>query len=138
MLQVEINYWAVLVAAVVNFALGAVWYSPALFGKRWLAIINKSEAELEEMKKGATRGYVLSVVGALVMSFVLAHIVDYGQATTIASGMQSGFWLWLGFVATTNLSSVLFEARPTGLYLISMGYYLVSLLIMGAILAIWT
>jgi len=90
------------------------------------------------MKKGATRGYVLSVVGALVMSFVLAHIVDYGQATTIASGMQSGVWLWLGFVATTNLSSVLFEARPTGLYLISMGYYLVSLLIMGAILAIWT
>ncbi len=135
--QVDINYWAVLVAAIVNFLLGAVWYS-LLFGKQWLAIINKSEAELEEMKKGAPRAYVLSIIAALVMSFVLAHMVDYAQATNVVDGVLSGFWLWLGFVATTNLAAVLFEARPVGLYLINTGYYLVSLLIMGAILAVWT
>ncbi|MEE9225975.1 MAG: DUF1761 domain-containing protein [Bacteroidota bacterium] len=136
--QVDINYWAVLVAAIANFGLGAVWYSPALFAKRWLALMKKSEAELEQMKKGAPRAYALSFVGALVMSYVLAHIVDYVQATTVAGGLESGFWLWLGFVGTTNLSGVLFEDRPTGLYLINMGYYLVSLLIMGTILAVWT
>ncbi|MFQ5797138.1 MAG: DUF1761 domain-containing protein [Bacteroidota bacterium] len=138
MAEVDINLLAVLVAAIASMIVGAVWYSPALFAKRWLALMKKSEAELEQMKKKAPRAYALSFVGALVMSYVLAHIVDCAQATTVAGGLESGFWLWLGFVGTTNLSGVLFEDRPTGLYLINMGHYLVSLLIMGAILAVWT
>ena len=99
--------------------------------------MGKSEAELEEMKKGAPRAYALSFLGAVVMSYVLAHIADYTQVTTVAAGAQAGFWLWLGFVVTTNLASVVFEGRPTGLYLINAGYYLVTLVVMGAILAVW-
>lgn len=137
MQQVDINYVAVLIAAIANMALGAFWYSPVLFAKRWIALMKVSEAEINEMKKGAPRAYALSFIGALVMSYVLAHIVDYAQATTIVGGVGSGFWLWLGFVATTGSASVLFEGRPAGLYLINSGYYLVSLIVMGAIVAVW-
>lgn len=135
--EVDINLFAVLVAAIANMALGAFWYSPVLFAKRWIALMKVSEAEINEMKKGAPRAYALSFIGALVMSYVLAHIVDYVQATTIVGGVESGFWLWLGFVATTGSASVLFEGRPAGLYLINSGYYLVSLIVMGMILAAW-
>lgn len=135
--EVDINLFAVLVAAIANMALGAFWYSPVLFAKRWIALMKVSEAEINEMKKGAPRAYALSFIGALVMSYVLAHIVDYAQATTIVGGVESGFWLWLGFVATTGSASVLFEGRPAGLYLINSGYYLVSLIVMGMILAAW-
>jgi hypothetical protein len=68
---------------------------------------------------------------------VLAHFVKFTGAETAASGALTGFWLWLGFVVTTNLESVIFEGRPLGLYLISNGYHLVGMLGMGALLAVW-
>ncbi len=136
--EVSINYLAVLVAAIANMALGALWYSKLLFAKPWMAAIGKSEEEIKELAgKGMARTYTLAFVSALVMSFVLAHFVDYTMATTIAGGLQAGFWPWLGFVATTNLSTILFEWRPSKLYYINMGYYLVALGVMGIILAVW-
>ena len=136
--EVSINYLAVLVAAIANMAIGALWYSPVLFAKPWIAAIGKSEEEIREQAgKGMARTYTLAFISALVMSFVLAHFVDYTRATTIAGGLQAGFWPWLGFVATTNLSTLLFEWRPSKLYYISMGYYLVVLAVMGVILAVW-
>ena len=52
--------------------------------------------------------------------------------------MQTGFWLWLGFVATTQLSTVIFEERNFGLYLLNVGYQLVACLVCGAVLAVWS
>ena len=34
---IQVNVLAVLVAAVLSIALGAVWYSPALFARQWMA-----------------------------------------------------------------------------------------------------
>ncbi len=34
----KINFWAVIVAAVVAFVLGALWYGPFLFGKAYLEV----------------------------------------------------------------------------------------------------
>ena len=62
---------------------------------------------------------------------------DLVRAEAALAGAQTGFWLWLGFVVTTNLETVLFENRPLGLYLISNGYHLVGMLGMGALLAVW-
>lgn len=135
---VVINYLAVLVAAVVSMALGAFWYSPAGFGKQWATLMGWNEATLRSKMKGKpTKEYAIAFVGSLVMAYVLAHFVGYAQATTLAEGLQAGFWTWLGFVATVTLSSVLWEGRPWKLYLLNNGYQLVNLLFMGAILAVW-
>jgi hypothetical protein len=63
--------------------------------------------------------------------------VKFTGAETVKSGALTGFWLWLGFIATSNLETVLFESRPLGLYFINNGYHLVGLLGMGALLAVW-
>ena len=52
-------------------------------------------------------------------------------------GMQAGFWVWLGFIATTMIGIVLWEIKPVKLYLLIVAYYLISLLVMGSILALW-
>ncbi len=137
MTPVSINYLAVLVAAVVPMVLGGLWYSPLLFAKKFMALVGKTQEELKKHFNPA-RDYGLSFLTALVMSYILAHFVSYTRATTIGSGMQTGFWLWLGFVVTTNSSTVIFEGRKSGLYWINMGYNFVCLLVMGAILAVWT
>lgn len=135
--QVQINFLVILVAAIVNMVLGFLWYSPILFGKKWLTAIGKTEDQLKSEKKGMGKVYLLSFLGALVMAYVLVHIVSYTGAATISGGIQAGFWMWLGFVVTTSLGGLLFEKRPAVLFYINSGYYLVALIIMGAILAVW-
>ncbi|MBI2669285.1 DUF1761 domain-containing protein [Candidatus Woesearchaeota archaeon] len=132
---VEINYWAVLVAAIVSYILGALWHSPLLFGKLWMRLSKVQDTE--ETKKHMAKSYILTFLTVLVMSYVLAHFVDYAEATTLVGGLLAGFWAWLGFVATIELGAVLWENKPFGLYLFGASYHLVSLLLMGAILAVW-
>lgn len=136
--SVDINYLAVLVAGIASMALGAFWYSPLAFGKMWMALSGLTEASMNEAKKkGMTKLYTLAFIGSLVMSYVLAHFVDYAGATTVQEGLQTGFWVWLGFMATKALGTVLWENKPVKLYVLNTAYDLVSLLIMASILAVW-
>lgn len=136
---VDINLAAVFGAAIASIVLGFLWYGP-LFGKQWMSLMGwkkLSKAQMEKMKKGAQKSYVLGFVSALVMAYVLAHFVDYVGATTFLDGAITGFWVWLGFVATVMLGMVLWDGKPWKLYYINIGYQLVNLLVMGALLAVW-
>lgn len=138
--EVDINYLAVLAAAVIQFALGALWYSPVMFAKPWTAAMGKTAEEIREESRQQNMAliYGSAFLTALITAFVLAHIVDYAHAETVGSGILSGFWIWLGFVVTSNLAAVTFEGRRPALYAINVGYQLVGLAIMGAVLAVWT
>ncbi len=132
----DVNLLAVLVAAVLQMALGFLWYSPMLFGNTWmkLAGIKTDPKKVKaEMPKSAFFGFLT----ALVMVFILAQVVGYTQAKTLVDGVMSGFWMWLGFVATVMAGIVLWEGKPFKLYALNVGYYLVTLVISGAILALW-
>lgn len=136
-LQVTINYLAVLVAAVASMVLGFLWYGP-LFGKAWMKLRNLDEKKLKAAKqKGMGKTYLLAFLTTLIMSYVLAHFVDYVEARTIMDGIVLAFWLWLGFFATMQFSSVLWEGKPVKLYLISTLHYLVALAVMASILVVW-
>ncbi len=132
----EINILAVFAAAIINVIIGFVWYSPAVFGHQWLALIGKSEKDLDEMKKSASKAYTLSFLGSLIMSYVLSLFIYYTQATNLFEGLKTGFWLWLGFIAVVFFNSYLFAKKPAKLCLIDGGYYLVSLLSMSVFLAV--
>lgn len=135
--EVDLNYWAILVAALGSYALGALWYSPLLFGKVWVKLMGWSHEQMEHHKKGAGRGYLVTLVTALVSSYVMAHMVDYTLADTAALGAQAGFWIWLGFVATVMIGGVLWEGKKFSLYVLNTAFQLASLVLMGVILAVW-
>ena len=138
MVQIDINGFAVLAAAVASMVIGAIWYSPAVFGKIWMSLTGISDSKIKEMKsKGMAKSYVIGFIASLVTAYVLAHFVDYAEATTLIMGMQAGFWVWLGFIATTMIGIVLWENKPVKLYMLNVPYYLISLLVMGSILALW-
>ena len=139
MFGVEVNYLSVFVAGVVAMAVGAVWYSPLLFAKPWLAAMGSSEQQLKKRKTqvSMSRAYGLTFLATLLMAFVLSVCIGYVDAMTIVEGAVVGFWLWLGFVATTLAATALFQGQPLVLYLINAGQKLVALAIMGSILAVW-
>ena len=136
MLTAEINYWAVIVSAVVGFAIGSVWYMPRAFGDSWKTLLGKTEADIKAGFNEKLFGKTF--IATLVMVYILAHFVDYAGATTLGQGAVTGFWLWLGFVATTMLINTLYENKPLKLWAINAGYQLVVLLTAGTVLAVWT
>ena len=132
----QINVSAVIVAAFAQFMIGGLWYGP-LLGRQWSRLSGVSP---ESMKPSP--GALAAMVGcSLVMAYVLAHVLVFATAymkvSGIGAGLSSGFWMWLGFAAPITLGPVLYEGKPLQLWLINAGYYLVSLLAMGAILAAW-
>jgi hypothetical protein len=134
MQEVNINWLALLVAIVVKVVLGALWYSPIAFAGSWSRLAGITP---EQMKIAMPKALPVDVVSAILMAFVLVHAVRYAGAHGIAQGAAVGFFNWLGFVAATHIAGVFWERRPFGLFAINTGYQLVSLLIMGAILATW-
>jgi hypothetical protein len=133
----KINYPAVIVATIIHFMIGGLWYGP-LFSKKFIELIGWTPVQLEQIAaQSHARELVFAFLCSLVLVYILAHFVQYTKATGVAGGMQTAFWLWLGFVATTQLATVLFEQRKLGLYLLNVSYQLVACLICGAILGAW-
>jgi hypothetical protein len=134
----KINYPAVVVAAVLYWMLGALWYSPLLFAQRFIALKGYTPEDIARIQsEGTAKLVAAALLGSLIASYVLAHFVRFVQARGVADGLKTGFWVCLGFIFTSNLETVLFEQRPLGLYLINNGYHLAGFLLMGAILASW-
>lgn len=137
--MIEVNYLAVVLGAVVTIVVGFFWYGP-VFGKKWIALSGIPPEALAEgtSKKGMLRSYPVMILGALVMAYVLFHVLVFAMAYTKTSGwtagVSSGFWMWLGFVAPVTMGSVLWERKSWTLWFINAGYYLVSLVLMGALL----
>jgi hypothetical protein len=133
--ELHFNHWAILVSAVIQWLLGAVWYSPALFAKPWAAVvgISKDTSKTSSM----VMGMIASFIGSLVTSFVLAHVVLWSGAQTFAIGSAIGLIMWMGFVAAPLWASYIYEGRPAKLFAINTGYWLVACVISGGLLAVW-
>ncbi len=134
----KIKYVAVIVATLIHFILGGLWYSPLLFGNKFIQLINWSPAQLAEIESQShTKELAIAFLTSLVLVYILAHFVHYAKATTAMAGIHTAFWLWLGFIVTTQAATVIFEQRPLGLYLINISYQLVGCSLAGLILAVW-
>ena len=66
------NYLAVLVAGLVIFLLGGLWYSPALFAKKWIAE-NEAGRPWFDAQRKRERAHIIEEVGSKLrglMSFL--------------------------------------------------------------------
>jgi hypothetical protein len=131
---VSVNIIAVIVCAVVNFAIGAVWYSPVLFSKPWMRMTGRKMDEMQAI--GPL--YAITFVAALVAAFVLAQLIAATKASGLINGIIAGLLVGIGFVLTTSIPDYVFSGRPAKLLGINVGYQILGLAIEGAILGVWT
>jgi hypothetical protein len=132
-----VNYFAVVIAALAGFGLGAVWYT--VLSKPWMHAVGLTEAECKARNQGAGRivPFVISIVALFVMAWMLAGIMGHLGQISIRGGVISGFLVWLGFVITTMVANYAFHGASHVLTLIDGGHWLGTLLIQGAILGWW-
>jgi Protein of unknown function (DUF1761) len=136
----NLNLLAVLVAALSTLVAGFLWYSPILFAKPWMREMGydpNDKAKVQEMQKSAGPAYFASLLASVVTAFILALFFHEMHVQSINLGLLIAFHVWLGFVATVQLTGVLFMKQSMKLFAINTGYQLVCYLAMGAILSAW-
>ncbi len=130
-------YWpAVIVSGIVIFAIGGLWYSPMLFAKPWVRLMNKTEEELKAAAPGPLP-FVIVFIAALLIALVLAMIENHFKPLTATRGALLGVLCWLGFAAPTSFGTATFSGTPKAVWAINSGYNLVSFVVAGVILAVW-
>ena len=129
----KLNYWAVIVAAVVAFVGSSVWY--VVFGNE-LAKVSPVFAELQAQKPAAWR--MLAVfAGSLVLSFVVAYVISLKADVTWLGAVGIGCLLWLGLSAVQWVSSMVWEKVPLTMAAIHAGDWLMKLVVISAIVGAW-
>ena len=132
----DVNFLAVGLATVLAFVLGALWYSPLLFGKRWMAGHGYTPERMKEVQSGMGLTYALSFLCWLVMATVLAMVAPhFGEG--IGAMVHMGVLLWFGFSATVGLTNNRFSDKPIIVWVIDAGYQLGSIAIMAVVLGLW-
>jgi len=128
---------SIIVAAVVAFIVGFLWHGP-LFGKKWMSLAKVGKKEIAAAKRkgmgGMGKQMLANFVTNLVMAFVLVYILSLAGASTIVDVTMVAFWVWLGFIATIQLSPVLWEKMSIGMYTFKVSYHLVSLAVMANVI----
>ncbi|MEO6039270.1 MAG: DUF1761 domain-containing protein [Saprospiraceae bacterium] len=134
------NWPAIVVATLIPTIVGAIWYNPKVLGNYWLRANNTTA---EAMRGG---NMPLIYVAALALSFFLAMFVHQnvtgpGQEAerfgTFQHGMVHGTALILFIVLPILGTSALFERRGWNWLLVNVGYWWITLMIMGGILSLW-
>jgi hypothetical protein len=128
-----LNVWAVLVAAVVGFLLGGLWFSPSVFGNAWK---KANGFGVDEPPKAGAMRMLIAFLLTLVMSANLGMFLN-DPKTTLAWGATAGFLAGFGWVAMGFGIASVFERRPFTYVLVNGGYFVVILVVMGAILGGW-
>ena len=134
MLMLNVNWLAVIVCAILNMIVGSLWYRP-LFGKRWMKEMGYTQKDIQSGPMWPS--YLVAILNSLCMAFVLANVVAWAGATGIGAGLLLGLVVWVGFTGFTFAANHAFEGRTIQHWAINSGTYLVSLMLMGAILAVW-
>jgi hypothetical protein len=131
------NWAEVIVAALSAFALGGLWYGP-LFGSRWQVLVGLSDEQLAEANAGLIFGsaFVLNCFLAMMLSLFIEVFMAMGSGVML--GAAFGAFMGAAFVVPTFAINYLFARRRMRLYLIDVGYMVLQMALMGAILGGWS
>ncbi len=135
--MVHVNYLAVLVAAVVVFILGWLWYSPLLFYKPWMRLRGLDPDAAMAGAKMPGGKLVLELLRCLVLAYVIARLVALLGVSSWMGGVHFGLLLWIGFPLILLTGSVLWDNVPWKVAAIHAGDWLVKLLVIPIIVSVW-
>ncbi|MCA1727349.1 MAG: DUF1761 domain-containing protein [Actinobacteria bacterium] len=126
----DVNYLAALLGALAYWLLGALWYSPALFGKKWMALSGRSPQDIGSP--------VVVYVGTFVLHFVsavgVALIALESGVANLNDAVQLGLGAGIAFMAVAIIVTHLYEGRPKALTAITAGYHVVGLTVASVVI----
>ena len=155
----EINWIALLLAALSTLVVGFIWYNPKVFGNIWMKEAGLKQEDMKDFNMVKVFG--LSIVYAFLISFIIqmltihqfgalgmvggdptiakpsyaAFMADYGTAfRTFKHGALHGFMTGLFMIFPVTATNALYEKRSFKYVMISSGFWIVCFTIMGGII----
>lgn len=130
----KVNIWAVILSGVSYLILGALWYSPLLFGKQWIKLNGFTDEDFKT-NKPMWMITLVSFLSACIASYLISLVL--GPNPNPSFGAIVGACIALCWISMSKLTDVLFENKPFKLFLLHAGFDLTAFMIMGAIVGYW-
>jgi hypothetical protein len=133
----QLNWLAIIVGALIYFALGAVWYLPAVFGRPWMRSIGWDESRQQQMNPVQ---YAAPAVAQLIAAVATGMLAAATGSDTLPEGVVLGLVVGVGYALTLTAVDAMFDPNkplPWLWWAISGGYHLVGLVIVAVLVSVW-
>jgi hypothetical protein len=126
----ELSWLTILVAAIMGFVVGGIWYGP-IMGRRWLVAVGLTEADVQNGSMPMIYGFafVLSLIASAMLAWLLSAFanLEVFEKILVALGIAAGF------IVPAIGTNYLFSQKSRGLFLIDATYWLLFYLAMGTV-----
>lgn len=129
----QTNFLAIIVAAIVYFVIGAVWYS-LLFGKAWMENVGRTK---EQLMSGSKIVYLYTVIAEFGICFVVAFVIWILGTPNCISAIKVGAFFSIGLTATIIAINNWYGQRSLKLTFIDSGYHIVGIITASIIITVW-
>lgn len=133
----EINYWAVAAATLSTMIVGAIWYTPKVFGNAWMRLAKVSPGS----GASAVGPILVTLVVSFITSWVLAGAIwiayDFYGGSFLVAALLTGVLLWAGLTAARFITHDAFERRPPALTVMNCAHELVTIVVLCFVIGIW-
>lgn len=139
-MEVQINWLAVVLAAVSTMVVSSIWYAPFAFGNAWRKLLGLDEKQLE---KNGFKPIIIAAVLSFVTAYVLAHFTYLAYSfyaddySFLFAALTTALWAGLGFSALRFVTHHSIECRSWKLVLINGTHELAVFLMMGIIIGLF-
>jgi hypothetical protein len=134
----QLNWLAVVVAALVYFVLGAIWYAPPTFGRIWQRSIGwDPDAAPPQMQ---VTGYLIPLVAYLVMAAATAMLAAATGSTDVQGGLTLGVVIGVAFALGRTAVDAAFDPHKPQKWVwfaVTSGYHLVGIVLVAIIVSVW-
>ena len=132
----DVDWLAVILAALAYFIIGAIWYAPPVLGNAWMTA-GGMERPMEGQRPGPAI-YVVPLIGSILSAIALGMFAVATRTDTIGEGIVLGLVVGVGFAISISLVTATFESnKPNQMTwgAINAGYHLVGNVVAAIIIA---
>ncbi len=133
--RVRHNYLAIAVAAMASMFLLGIWYT--LFLDVWLKGIGRDRMWMVGNGVSQALQYATALLAAGLLATCISSFVQHTGPQTALRGVMIAAGLWLGCVLPIRATEAVFEARSYTVFALNSGFWLLAMLLMGAIVGAW-
>lgn len=136
-MSVEINWLAIILATISTMVVGSIWYTPKVFGNKWMQLAKVKPSGKASDAAGAM---AVTVLVSFITAYVLAHVIflahNFFDNSFLQDALSTAFWVWLGFTASRFITHDAFEMRPKALTFLNIAHEFVTFMVMGLIMGL--
>ncbi|MBX2849570.1 MAG: DUF1761 domain-containing protein [Acidiferrobacterales bacterium] len=130
----DVNWIAVVAAAIMGFVVGGIWYGP-IMGKKWMGAVGLSEEQIKQGNMGLIYGGAFAF--SLLASWTLAHtFASYMTELSFGVKVATAIGIVIGFIMPAIGTNYLFSQKTKTLFFIDSGYWLLFYTAMGIVHAV--